>query len=315
VTVHILHETPPLPLAAALAEFERQFVYPLGPGRTFRIDHGSDYPRFYRAIGDGRCYVDEREGRVLGVGAAALRPVQCADGRLLTAAYIGDLKAAPGPGRGKVLQRITQTAQSWCFSQGRAFGVVMDGTPVVPTAYTGRIGIPRFVEVAKIVVWRFKCAGIRSAPGEQAMWATEETARATFSRLSFERIAIPPGTPWQRSAMPVTWLVLVNGQACGCLEDTRLAKRLIADDGKEMVSAHLSNFGYRDMAAGAALVRQALVRANREGYPALFVAVAAPEADALQAELSDIEAVRAPATVFAHGFEPGLLWNVNSSEI
>ena len=46
----------------ALARFEEQFTYPLGPGRTLRISHGDDYPRFFRAIGDAACFVAERSG-------------------------------------------------------------------------------------------------------------------------------------------------------------------------------------------------------------------------------------------------------------
>jgi hypothetical protein len=314
MTMHVLHEAPPAPLAAALAEFERQFAYPLGPGRTFRIDHGNDYPRFYRAIGDGRCYVDERDGRVLGVGAAARRPVQCAAGRSVTAAYIGDLKVVPGPGRGKVLLHIVEAAQAWCFGNGPAFGVVMDGTPVVPPAYTGRLGIPSFVEVAQVIVFRFLCTGVR-AGSEEPCPATEPAVRECFRRLSSGRCACAPGCPAERSMIAPAWLVQSDGAACGCLEDTRRAKRLIADDSTEMLSAHLSAFAYRDVRAGAAVLRHTIVRAQALGFPALFVAVAAPEADALRVELSDVEAVRAPATVFAHGFEPGSLWNVNSSEI
>jgi hypothetical protein len=49
--VHQLCSAPSPSQAKALAEFEGQFNYPLGAGRSFRISHGEDYPRFFRAIG------------------------------------------------------------------------------------------------------------------------------------------------------------------------------------------------------------------------------------------------------------------------
>ena len=64
--VHRLEAPPARELADALAAFEAQFRYPLGPGRTFRISHGEDYARFFRAMGDGVSFVAMREGEVAG---------------------------------------------------------------------------------------------------------------------------------------------------------------------------------------------------------------------------------------------------------
>jgi hypothetical protein len=315
MTVHALHEAPGPPLADALAEFERQFVYPLGPARSFRIEHGRDYPRFYRAIGDGRCFVCEENRRVRGVVSVAIRPVLLADGRPVPAAYIGDVKVAPGPRRGTVLLRTAGAAQTWCRARAMAaFGVVMDGTPILPSAYTGRLGIPPFAPVGKLIVLRLKCMGALSADGDFSP-ATEPEGRECLHRLAKGRLLCPPGSSAERSEISPTWFVRGDGLACGCLEDTRRAKRLVADDGVEMVSAHVSGFAYRDVAAGAALLRHVLGRAAALGFPALFVAVAASEAKGLRAALGDVETVQAPATVFAYGIEPGPLWIVNSAEI
>ena len=62
--VHELHGPPAPELARALAEFEAGFTYPLGPGRTFHICHGDDYPCFFRAMGEAACFVAEQKGRV-----------------------------------------------------------------------------------------------------------------------------------------------------------------------------------------------------------------------------------------------------------
>lgn len=313
--LHQLRERPGPPLADALMEFEGQFTYPLGTGRSFRIDHGRDYPQFYRAIGHARCFVAEESGKVLGVLAVAIRPVQLADGRSVPAAYIGDVKIAPGPRRGSVLLRAAKEAQPWCESRATAaFGVVMDGTAIVPSAYTGRLGIPPFAPVGKLVVLRLKCTK-EGAVGRPCFPVTEAQGRQCLHRFGRDRVLCPPGDPAVRSEIESAWFVHDDGAACGCLEDTRQAKRLIADDGAEMVSAHLSGFAYREVGAGAALVRSILGKAAALQFPALFVAVAAEQAEELCIALRDIEMVRAPATVFAYGIEAGPSWIVNSSEI
>jgi hypothetical protein len=99
------------------------------------------------------------------------------------------------------------------------------------------------------------------------------------------------------------------------LEDTRRAKRLIADDGTELKSAHLARFAYWLVRDGAKLLREALAIAARHGFPALFTSVPASQADDLCAELTDLEVTRAPATVYGTGLPAGFDWNIHTSEI
>ncbi|HEY8750262.1 MAG TPA: hypothetical protein VIM11_19920, partial [Tepidisphaeraceae bacterium] len=89
MTVHALRDQPPPDLARALAEFDARFSYPLGPDRSFHISHGEDYPRFFRAMGDARCFVAEKRGRVTGAIAVAIRTIRSPDGDERQAAYIG----------------------------------------------------------------------------------------------------------------------------------------------------------------------------------------------------------------------------------
>jgi hypothetical protein len=98
------------------------------------------------------------------------------------------------------------------------------------------------------------------------------------------------------------------------LEDTRKAKRLIAEDGSEIVSAHLSCFAYSTATAGAKLLGVALQKARHLGFPSLFVAVAEPDASNLSAALGKVQGLAAPAIVYAAGLATGS-WNINSSEI
>lgn len=59
--------------ANALQEVERQFWYPLGPRATFRIEHGDDYTRFFRAMGPAVTFCEERDGEVRGVVSVMFR--------------------------------------------------------------------------------------------------------------------------------------------------------------------------------------------------------------------------------------------------
>ncbi|AWM39275.1 hypothetical protein GobsT_24230 [Gemmata obscuriglobus] len=311
MNVHHLTAAPGADLAAALARFEEQFTYPLGAGRSFRISHGDDYPRFFRAIGDAACFVAERAGEVLGVIGLARTRVRGPGGAERPAIYVGDLKLAPAARGGRALPRLAEAAAACCAGKAeRGFGVVMDGTPVTPDRYTGRLGVPPFREVARVTVLRIPA---HTAPG--AAWETDEASgRGLFAELSSGHTGTAGGVPEARSQTDPTWLAAPDGSAVGRLEDTRLAKRLIATDG-EMIAAHLSCTGYANHRSLAALLRTACGAAARRGFPALFTAVPADEADPVLAVLDEPGTVVAPATVFASGFETGCRWQINTAEI
>jgi hypothetical protein len=315
MTVHVLRTAPAPELAQALERFEEQFHYPLGPERFFRITHGKDYPRFFRAMGDGACFVAERESRILGVMGAALRRLALPGGEERPAVYLGDMKIDPAARGGRTLLRLVEAVRQWVGARAEAaFAVVMDGTSATPTRYTGRLGIPLFSELGKIIVLRLPISGTRIDP--DADWlTTAERGAACYSRLSAGRYACPGGNPVARSEMEPVWLMEPGGRACGRLEDTRRAKRLITEDGAEMRSAHLSCFAYQDWAAGVQLLQAALRHAASRSFPALFVAIPAPEAEAFCQALAGMEGVVAPATVFGTGLEPGPFWKVNTAEI
>ncbi len=306
---------PPTPrLAQALAGFEQQFTYPLGTDCFFRIEHGADYAQFYRSIGTARCFVAEQDDQVQGVVSAAIRPLLCPDGNEQQVCYLGDLKIAPAARGGRLLLQFQQAVHAWLQNPAiKIFAVVMDGSRSVPSDYSGRAGIPAFTVVGKTMIMRFACDQ-RECPDDSFV-STEAQVRACYRRLSRGRYASVIGNPAERSLLTPIWLVTPDGSACGCLEDTRWAKRLVANDGLEIMSAHLSAFAFRDAGDGAALIRAACAQAALLNYPALFVAVAQADAQALHAALGDINVVYAPATIYAHGFSPGPAWNIHSSEI
>jgi hypothetical protein len=315
MNLHALTQQPSPTLARALAEFESRFTYPLGPGRSFRISHGEDYPRFFRAMGRATCFVAERNGGVLGVVAVAIRPLIMPDGSRRQAAYIGDLKVDPSVRGTLVFLKLARAAEAWARPQVvAAYGVVMDGTATTPAGYTGRAGIPSFLQLGKIFVLRIP-AKAEGAEGESRWIASAQRGEECYYELSRGRYAAAGGTPGDRSESVPHWLVHPEGLACGRLEDTRNAKRLIDSDGVEMVSAHLASFAYRTPDAGAGLIHAARSHTAQRGMPALFVAVAEADLATLQEALGPVDQVVAPATVYGVGLRSGPAWNINSSEI
>lgn len=322
-TVHRLQGPPPPDMARALDIFEEQFHYPLGPGRTFRISHGADYTRFFTAMGEeAMVFVAERDGRVMGTVAIALRPLRTPDGQQKQAAYIGDLKILPAEQGGRTILRlgiaVLKEAKKHAQAEG-AFCVVMDGTAQTPTAYSGRLGMPAFHELAQINVLRIPTDQPSNAVQAWADQATQPVsamaAAEVYQRLTEGHYAVPAGDAKLRSELDPTALLLPDGSACGLLEDTRNAKRLLTDDG-ELLSAHLSDFAYRDPARGAALAQSALPLAAKHGNPALFVAIPVSDTDAFLAHLGIAETVVAPATIYGcSSLSPGARWNVNTAEI
>ena len=315
MTVHQLQGIPPPALAQNLMEFETQFTYPFGTERRFRISHGDDYPRFFRAMGEAVCFVAEQGGYVAGTLGASLRRLRLPNGRESIVMYLGDLKVSPAVRNGSALLCLMRSAQAWARRRvSAAFSVVMNGTGVTPDTYTGRLGVPPFRELGKVVVLRFSSATNGSLRKSRFM-ATGVAGRACYQRLSKGRYASTGGDPRERSETAPVWLIHPDGTACGCLEDTRRAKRLIDTGGAEMINAHLSCFAFHTPAAGAELILAALQHAGQQGFPALFVAVASPEVEGIRAALDGLAAIAAPATIYGTGITPGPLWNINTAEI
>lgn len=306
-------------LALALQTFERQFSYPLGPGLGFRIDHGADYPRFFRAIGDGTSHVGVSDGAVLGTLGAARRDLLTPEGKTRSVVYLGDIKVAPSMRAGNTLIHLARSAYEWGKSRADgAYGIVMDGTRASPSDYSGRLGIPKFVPVGKVSILRVE-TGAFPMDNRGAWTTTPEKGMVCYRGLCGNRYASLGGNPDIRSEMNPEWYLFPGGRACGRLEDTRRAKRLFRNDGDEIRSAHLSHFVFEDLQAGMDILLLSLARAGQLDFPALFVSVTPDEARSLCESLAKImprdAVVVAPATIYGLGLEPGDFWNVNTSEI
>ncbi len=301
--------------AQALETFESSFTYPLGVHQRFGIRHSPDYLRFFRAMGEAQSFIAIEQGCIVGAIAVALRRLLNPDGQSLRVAYFGDLKIIPEARGGRTFIELTRRASRWVLERSSvAFSIVMEGTTLTPEHYTGRAGLPAFTELAKLAVIRVP--NEPCVPTLETLITTDlETHANLFHKLSAGRYATPVLAPHMRSSATPLPFVLADGSACGLVEDTRLAKRLVVADGTELASAHLSQFAYRDAVAGAKLVHAARWHAARLGLPALFFAVYQPDAPALLAALAIEHPTIAAATVYGVGLPGGAGWNINTSEI
>jgi hypothetical protein len=311
--MHRFTEEIPAGIGRALAAFEQEFSYPLGPLQRFRISHGEDYLPFFRAIGRPVLLAAEQHGKVTGVIARVDRGLEWRRegvGEVFAAHYLCDLKVAPAARGSRTLARlIAATKHEIEASESQAcYGVVMDGTGRLPTDYTGRLGVPRFDKLGEIVI-------VRIFPGGTMATRCRVISRTDFMKVR-DRLARPGfvatgGESRHRSWMSPLPLVTPAGDACGLLEDTRRGKRLFLDAGGELISAHLSGFAYATPAAGAHLLAAALVRAQGP----FFVALPRRQWETLRPMMGGLDFTTASATVYGHGLEAGHDWWVDTAEI
>ncbi len=298
-------------LAARLAAFEASFTYPLGAAGRFSISHAPSYDRFFAAMGGHCCLAALRDDRVVATIGAARRRLRLTDGSLCEAVYLGDLKITPDARGGPTLVRLARALAEWAQPCTTAFAVVMGGTTREPPAYTGRAGIPPFAAVADIAVLRLATAAFHADDAVQEIDAP--AFDAVERRLSLGRITVEVGDAKMRSALTPRRLALGDA-ACGMVEDTARAKRLLDDRGDEIRTAHCSALTYRDPDSGARLLATAAAHAATAGLPALFAAVPISDAAAFARALGPhVESF--PARVFANGLPAGADWIIASSEI
>lgn len=312
IRVELHSGTVPPQAGSALRELERLFDYPLGPNERFSIDHGEEYGRFYASMGDSVCVAGYDGAELRATVSAALREVRWPGGAAAVI-YGGDLKVHPRARGGPAYHRVARTLAAWSAERAdRIYSVVMDGTAVTPRSYSGRAGLPALRLAGKLEVFSLAArpGATVAAPAPQGEWDR------SLGELTRDRVVVLGGTPATRSSVPPVPLLGPSGGACGRLEDTRLAKRLLRVGGAEIRAAHLAAFAFADARAGADLARRALELASATGAERLFFCVPATRAEELAAALTDLAPGRAPASVFATGEWPAdAEWIVSSSEI
>lgn len=276
-----------------LATFEALFHYPLGENQRFRIDHSPDHTAFYRAMGDAKTWMVTAGGEIIAMVSMAIRTLSI-QGEVKKIAYIGDLKIHPEHQSGRVLFHIMRCLQPFLEQNSAcAYSVVMDGTRITPEQYTGRLGIPLFNAVAKLHILRIKTA---QGAASDATHIPAQEGRALYERLTHD--FCNAGLVALRSAMEPQWFA-AGHQACGMLEDTRLAKRLYLTTGEELLSAHLSCFAFQNAPAALSLLHLACEQARQLGYPYMFVALSKEQYALLSPVLQRFHYTHAPATLYA----------------
>ncbi len=308
------HTAVPPELGAALARFEHEFTYPLGTSSRFRISHGEGYLPFFKAMGRADLALLEDCHRVIGGLARVERRLILQGGESVPAHYLCDLKLRAEARGSTALPRLIRETRRLIEESGsvRCYCVVMGGTGKLPTDYTGRLGVPRFENLGEIVVLRLES----EERADASSWAvSHEEFEEVFRDLPRAGYAAAGADRSIRSLMTPLHLITAGRDACGIIEDTRRGKRLFADDGGEMLSAHLSRFAFASPEAGARLLRDAVARALEEGMPALFVALPASKAASVMRELQGLRFTQAPATVFGHALETDRDWWVDTAEI
>jgi hypothetical protein len=307
-------EVPP-DMGKALAEFEREFSYPLGPSERFRISHGEDYLPFFKAIGEPVLLAMEDNAKIVGGIARVRRRLELRrdEGGGIeesVAHYLCDLKVAAAARGTRVLARlIGETKREIEASNSRAcYCVVMAGTGRLPTDYTGRLGVPSFEKVGEVVILRISPGGpwVKRC----GVISTKDFA-AVRGRLARGGYTATGGESRHRSWMSPLPLVTPGCDACGMLEDTRRGKRLFLESGGELVSAHLSGFAYATPEAGADLLAAAVMRAE---FP-FFVALPVLQMEVMRPLLEGLEFTEARACVYGHDLESGHDWWVDTAEI
>lgn len=300
--VHCVTGPPPPDLAHALAEFEKEFRYPLGPSDSFSISHGEDYPRFFRGMGDAKIYLAEIAGEIVGSLAVVGRGVLLADATSIPAVYLGDAKVVEKFRGRMVLGRLAMAARDQILTAGyqAAFSVVMTGS-IPSDQYTGRLGIPKFKELGKLAILRFDTR----APLKNF---------ATHHELAIQSSHRPHGgNPATASEMPPHAMVVDGGS--GILVDTRRGKRLWRADGSEMASTHLAELQFTSASGLFNLIQAAIEKSVELGYPGLFTALPADLSIVRQlVDASGGTATVAGASVYGHGLPVGDWW-LNTSEI
>ncbi len=314
-----------------LVGFEASFTYPLGQDHTFSISHAPDYLRFYQSLGESVCFVaqSDKNGAILGTVSAAMRSVTgpALPGQEVhskPAVYIGDLKLAASARKGFALLRLARAVESWVLARTDcAYSVVMDGTELTPPTYTGRAGIDAFNDVGRITVYFVDlCHAVPEALPDAVSQLDNANANALFAALTGSCGHVCGGNSATRSELVPVWLASADKQACGRLEDTLRAKKLMLGDAQYLKAAHLVDFTFAAIDSGMQVVNAALHKASELAYEYLIFAVDSKHAASFDLALSSGSVYsKGGATVFATekllpgGSRQSGSWIINTAEV
>lgn len=301
------------PLPDALeAEYERfgaNFFHALDGGSRFRVVHPGGTDVFFSDMGEAERLFAYGDDGLVG-SLTWVRRCFARGGR--DVAYLCDLKIRPG--HGFALHALAGACTVRCRAAGidAAYGVVMAGAHRTPDRYSGRMGIAGFRRVADFAILGFAA---RRDSGDATVRCVSPEEAASCRRM-WEPASSPAayGKGTRCSGMIPVGLV-ADGGACGVLEDTRRGKRLIGENGREIMTAHLRDFDFFRPVAGARVLRAALGLAAERGFDRILVALTHEKVSGLLSQTGDLSHIGSGASVFATGDCPGIPGVVPTSEI
>lgn len=302
-----------------LRSFEKQFWYPLGALREFRIAHPSLYTDFFSSMGDAYCFVALREDEVVGVLSSVIRTLESPQGKTSQVAYVADVKIIKELQGSTLLYRLARTAILWLRPQiSSAYSVVMDGTSVTPKQYTGRVGVPQFSWSGRVHLLSLSTKTVFSWDSDVLKVPLEQGAKFTGTESSRSLTDVPTWTtiePLLRAQTQPVWFIDQNTGASALLEDTRRAKRLYDRQECEYRYAHLTYASYRKPEDVLQLLPDACARSESLGFSHVFVTVPDFHLEAVQRKLANIAHDTYSASIYGVSLVDDFPYLVHSSEI
>lgn len=304
-------------LKTSLATFERQFHYPLGENQSFSISHGEDYTAFYRSMGKATCLMAKTdENKILGTFCASLRYIQKTDkAQAVPALYLGDLKIDVIQQKTRLFYQLAKRMSELVDGDNEiALSVMMDGTKnTPPSTYSGRVNFTSFLPISNYYILKFQATNYPYTE-KRINYLTEENAFLLYQKITDKDYFLLSDSTL-RSKMAPIWLADPEGKACGKLEDTEQAKRLITSDGHMLRSSHLSYFTFTDPVAGYALLLEAIKFSSQQNFLHTFIALNQNDFDLLSPLIKDLVYDVAPATLYGNIHATNLTLQLNTAEI
>lgn len=299
-----------LDLQKKFESFEAQFKYPLNDDVYFRIDHGTVYDNFYRAMGESTLIVAHNEQGIQGTFCASRRQAFTKSKFVEPVVYLGDLKVAKRYQKSRVSFKLMHKMLSRFEGYTNGLAVVMKGTKVTPDHYSGRMQLPQFYKQDKRYILQINALNYNS--NHQDCLASQTDGLNRFQTLC-EKYYFKSSNVMLRSLCPPQWLM--SDEACGMLEDTFVAKRLFYGSGKEIKITHLSYFAFKSVENAYEVILSALNITQIQGANAMFVALDDKEYMLLKPILDNLDYQISEADIYTTKSLQDINIHINTSEI
>ncbi len=287
--------TIPDDLNQALLEFEKGFQYPLSKEVSFLISHGPDYLRFFKSLGEVVLAVSFYNEKVVGVCVG----VKQKDVLGRYCFYLCDLKVLSEYREMSVAYLVSKKLYQWCrqFGINDFFAFVMGGTSKVSAFFRGRLDFPPLLIKHEYRVLRLD---------------TEKriVTHGTIDQSADYQPLFKFNNGKESSS---NCMELIGPSFSGVLEDTLYGKKIMLNDGVELLSSHLSDIKFSQISDLVELLEEARVKSQKLKYPGLFVAI--PERVYQQIRFNLFSLSNSKMTMFTNMDFTGLNGTINTAEV